>query len=101
MYQKRYYRHPPPRFDTWDEYAANRSSAIINNFDNINEDLAPFGSLSPSEIRDRTWEVLRNPQNGLGGISIRNGRGEISSTAPGTRRWMLYGILQIIEKFGE
>lgn len=101
VYQKRYHRHPPPRFDIWHEYAVNSSSAVIDDFDNIEDDLAPFWSLPPSEIRDRTRTILNDQRNDLGGISIRNGKGEIFSNVPGTHRWMLDGTIQMIEKFGE
>lgn len=100
-YQGRYNRRPPPRFDIWYQYATNRSSAVIDDFDNIQEDLLPFWAMSPADIRQDTWDILANPGNDLGGIAIRNGRAEIFSNVVPTHRWMLEGILDILNHFTE
>ncbi|KAF2877603.1 hypothetical protein BDV95DRAFT_481463 [Massariosphaeria phaeospora] len=97
-YQSRYGRDPPPSFDKWYEYATGRNSMVIDDFDNVEEDLAPFASLSPVELRQRTLEILADA-NGLGGISIRQGKAAVLGEVPGTHRWMVDGTIQLIEKF--
>ncbi|KAL1641904.1 hypothetical protein SLS58_005740 [Diplodia intermedia] len=99
-YVARYNQTPPPLFDQWFEYAVNRSSLIIDEFDSIHEDLLPFWSLSPAEIRKRTKEALASPL-GIGGIQIRNGVASIAGDPPGTHRWSLDGIIAMIEKFSQ
>ncbi|KAF2475770.1 uncharacterized protein BDR25DRAFT_300755 [Lindgomyces ingoldianus] len=99
-YQERYLKDPPPNFDRWYEFASSRNSIIMDDFDNIEEDLAPFWSLSPVELRQRTAEILADNQ-GLGGISIRSGKAEVFANVPGTHRWMVDGALRMIEKFVE
>ncbi|KAB2574339.1 Beta-1,2-xylosyltransferase 1 [Lasiodiplodia theobromae] len=100
-YVARYNQTPPPHFDVWYEYATNRSSLIIDEFDTIYEDLLPFWSLSPAEIRKRTKESLNSPTGGVGGINIRGGVASISGNTPGTHKWELNGIIDIIDKFGK
>jgi len=100
-YRKRYDREPPPRFDHWYNYATLHESRIIDDFDNIHHDLLPLWSLTPKEIRLRTWEAFANPWNDIGGIVIRNGRAKVASNVPGTHRWMLDGVVHMIDKFAK
>jgi hypothetical protein len=99
-YQQRYSRDPPPHFDKWYEYATTRDSIVIDDFDNIEEDVAPFSALSPAELRERTAEVLAHNE-GMGGVRIRDGRAEILGPVPDSHRWMLDGAIHMIEKFVE
>ncbi|KAK6438384.1 hypothetical protein LTR95_005410, partial [Oleoguttula sp. CCFEE 5521] len=100
-YRTRYNRQPPPNFDKWYEYASERSSLIIDDFDSIERDLLPFYALSPEEIRERTWELISNPWNDAAGLSIRDGRVEISPHVVPTHRWMLDGLVEMIGFFAE
>ncbi|KAK4980897.1 hypothetical protein LTR66_010299 [Elasticomyces elasticus] len=98
-YRTRYQRNPPPGFRQWYDYAVNRSSLVIDDFDSIHNDLLPFWALDPVEIRRRTWEVISNPWNDIAGISIRNGKAEISPNVMPTHRWMLDGLVYLIDHF--
>ncbi|KAI9834789.1 MAG: hypothetical protein M1819_002875 [Sarea resinae] len=100
-YRKRYNRAPPPNFDEWYKYATTRGSLIIDDFDSINDDLLPFWSLSPKEIRLRTWEMISNPWNEISGISIRNGEVQLSPNVLPTHRWMLDGVASMIRNFAQ
>ncbi|OJD29630.1 capsular associated protein [Diplodia corticola] len=100
-YTTRYKRHPPPHFDAWYVYATSRSSVIIDDFDSIHDDLLPFWSLSPAEIRQRTWEAIADPSKGIGGIFIREGKARIAPNVPRNQRLMLDSIVHIIDKFGQ
>jgi hypothetical protein len=53
-YRRRYKRDPPPNFDKWYNFAVTRNSIVIDDFDNIEEDLAPFSSFNPDDLRLRT-----------------------------------------------
>jgi len=98
-YRLRYGRDPPPRFGRWYRYAILQESTVIDDFDSISNDLLPFWSLTPAEIRLRTWETLSNPGNSIGGIIIRNGKAAVSSNVPGSHRWMLDGVIHIMTPF--
>lgn len=52
-YLRRYRRDPPPGFEIWYEYATRHRSVIIDEFDIIEETLAPFWALSGSEVKRR------------------------------------------------
>jgi hypothetical protein len=97
-YQQRYSRDPPPHFDKWYEYATARDSIVIDDFDNIEEDLAPFSALSPAELRQRTAEVLAHGE-GMGGLRVRDGKLSIIGEVPESHRWLLDGAIHMIEKF--
>jgi len=101
LYRERYGRHPPPGFQHWYEYATARHSVIIDDYDSIHRDLLPFHALSPGEIRQRTWTMISNPWNDAAGISIRNGNVTISPNVMPTHRWMLDGVVQMINNFAE
>ncbi|KAI9852706.1 MAG: hypothetical protein M1838_005901 [Thelocarpon superellum] len=88
-------------FDKWYEFAANRSSIVIDDFDSIHDDLAPFWSLQPSDLRDRTWEATSNPWNEISAISVRNGVADLAPNTIPTHRWMLEGVLQMMQPFCE
>ncbi|KAK6437977.1 hypothetical protein LTR95_005821 [Oleoguttula sp. CCFEE 5521] len=100
-YRTRYNRQPPPNFDKWYDYATERTSFIIDDFDSIERDLLPFYALSPKEIRERTWELISNPWNDAAGLSIRDGKVEISPHVVPTHRWMLDGLVEMIGFFAE
>ena len=57
-YQERYSRDPPPHFDKWYEFATNRDTIVMDDFDNIEEDLMPFSSLKPSEHKPLFDKIL-------------------------------------------
>jgi len=56
-YVRRYKRPPPPGFEMWYEFATKHDSLIIDEFDIINEALAPFWKLSGVELKRRLGKV--------------------------------------------
>ena len=52
-YERRYKRKPPRGFDDWWRFARNNSVVMIDEYDNINEDLAPFWEISAEQVRWR------------------------------------------------
>ncbi|KAJ4363157.1 hypothetical protein N0V83_010277 [Neocucurbitaria cava] len=99
-YRQRYRRDPPPNFDQWYHFAMTRSSIVIDDYDNIEEDLAPFSSFNPDDLRLRTATVLATNE-GVGGIRIREGKAEVFSTVLDTQRWMMDGAASMIQQFAE
>lgn len=100
-YRKRYRQHPPPGFDKWFEYAINRSSVIIDDFDQIHENLLPFRAISPATIRDTTHKLATNSFNDLGAISIRKGQVRVQEGIRPTHAWMVNGAADMIENFAQ
>ncbi|KAI9811365.1 MAG: hypothetical protein M1827_005525 [Pycnora praestabilis] len=100
-YRRRYKRHPPPGFEDWYSFATSHSSSVIDDFDRLNDDILPFWSVSPGLLRSRTWEMISNPWNEISGISIRDGKAEISPNVLPTHRWMLDGASTIINQFAK
>jgi Glycosyl transferase family 90 len=101
QYRRRYRMTPPPGFDMWYEYASTRTSIIVDQYDQIHNDMLPFWSIPPKQLRRSTWELTSNSWNDIGGITIRGGSASILDNVPGTNRWMLEGVIRMINKFAQ
>ncbi|RAH70733.1 putative capsular associated protein [Aspergillus aculeatinus CBS 121060] len=101
QYRLQYNQHPPPNFDKWYEFAMNKSSLVIDDFDEIHNNLLPFRSVSPAAIRDMTQKLATNPYNEIGAISIRNGTARVQEGIKPTHAWMVISAAKMIEKFAE
>ena len=88
-------------FDQWYDYATARSTVVMDDYDGIHQDLLPYWSLSPSQLRLRTWQMTSNPWNEISGISIRGGKAESGSKTLPTHRWMLEGVTSMMKPFAE
>jgi hypothetical protein len=99
-YQQRYNRDPPPNFDKWYHFAVTRNSVVIDDFDNIEEDLAPFSSFNPDDLRLRTVTVLATNTD-VSGIRIREGKAEVIAEVPEEHQWVMEGALIMIQQFAE
>jgi hypothetical protein len=62
-YRRRYRRETPKWFPKWYEFAAARNALFIDEFDNIEDNFAPFRDLSGAEMRKRLTAALRIPQS--------------------------------------
>jgi hypothetical protein len=60
-------------FDLWYDFATARRAAILDDYDTIHNDLLPFWSLSPQELRRRTWQMRSDPNNDIAVILLRGG----------------------------
>ena len=56
-YKRRYGRDPPRGFDDWWAFTQENDFKLVDEFDAIVEDLAPFWELSGEELRRRTFQV--------------------------------------------
>lgn len=52
-YRRRYKRDPPFGFDEWWKYVKDNGVLMVDEYDAVNEDLAPFWDVSPVEFRLR------------------------------------------------
>lgn len=101
QYRRRYRMTPPPAFETWYQYALMRNSVVMDRYDQIHYDMLPFWSIPSSQLRHSTWELMSNPWNDIGGITIRDGTASVLDNVPGTHRWMLDGVVAMINKFSQ
>ncbi|BGP24951.1 capsular associated protein [Rhodotorula toruloides] len=77
-YKARYGIVPPPGFDKWFAFATQgRNHSLVDEYDQLMEDLQPFRSLTPQEIRRRTAELAQVP--GISIVSIRSGVAQVHS----------------------
>lgn len=77
-YKQRYSLPPPPGFDKWFAFATQaRNHSLIDEYDQLMDDLSPYRSLSPTELRRRTAELAQVP--GISIVSIRNGVAQVHS----------------------
>lgn len=66
-------RKPPPQFKLW--YEQVRDAKIRDNFPQIDEDLQPFWSLTPKQLRDAVEEASKLPD--VGTLVIKDGQASI------------------------
>lgn len=81
-YQRRYGMPPPPHFDRWYEFATQRGSQVIDDFDEVIDSLSLFWGMEPHLIRRRTREILGHDDS-LMGATIRNGQVNIFGQGQG------------------
>ncbi|PGH06870.1 hypothetical protein GX51_02115 [Blastomyces parvus] len=100
-YRRRYKQHPPPGFDLWYKYATERSSAVIDDYDQIYEDILPFRALSPRTLRELTNAMASHPSNDMATVSVRGGTTQIQESIIPTHRWMVEGVAKLIDPFSK
>ncbi|KAJ7594230.1 capsular associated protein [Mycena floridula] len=71
-YRKRYKRPPPKGFDAWWEFAQQNDVVMVDEYDGLIEDLAPFWELSGKEFQQRSVQVASLPSIDL--VRIRDGK---------------------------
>lgn len=104
-YRRRYSMNPPPNFDRWYEYAKNRNSVLIDEYDTIYHSLKPFWGLPPSELRKRAREAIgfNDPiglhDNKLLHAAIRNGAVSIGRQGPDWQKDATKGMMQKFVEF--
>ncbi|UPX20860.1 uncharacterized protein EKO05_0011076 [Ascochyta rabiei] len=99
-YQQRYNRDPPPYFDKWYQFAVTRNAIVIDDYDNIEEDLALFSSFTPDDLRLRTATVLATHQ-GVGGVRVRDGSADALGGVPEESKFVIDGATRLIKQFAE
>lgn len=90
-------RAPPPNFGEWFRYAA--ETAIIDEFKQIDHDLASFWQLSPAEIRKRVDAVVALPD--VASITITGGQVKKSELGEASQDEDLAEVVEMIQKFSK
>lgn len=88
---------PPPAFADWYELAKN--TAVIDRFDQIDRDLAPFKAIPPQKLRQRTSLVSQMP--GVHVIGIKDGNASRLPEVTGHDAELLDGLVASISKFSK
>ncbi|KAL1670188.1 glycosyltransferase family 90 protein [Schizophyllum commune] len=70
-YKRRYNMNPPRGFEKWWEYAQDANFVMVDEFDGLMEDLAPFWNMSGVEVARRAKQAADLPS--MDYISIRDG----------------------------
>ena len=68
-YKRRYGRNPPKGFDQWWDFARKNNVKIVDDYDAVVEDLAPFWDMSGEEFRARVDVVRGSMSPPLLGLS--------------------------------
>ncbi|KAJ5183517.1 Lipopolysaccharide-modifying protein [Penicillium capsulatum] len=97
-YRRRYRMPPPPHFDKWYEFARERGTVLIDEFDTIYHAILPFWGVTPSVIRSRVREDL-GYENRLMGVSIR--KGVVVPLAKGQGDFQDVATQEILSLFGK
>lgn len=100
-YRKRYNQAPPPGFDIWYQYATNRSSVIIDDYDQIYKDILPFRAMEPKVLRELTNSMTSNQWNEVAAVIVRGGVAKPQAEIKPTHRWMIEGVVEIIKPFAK
>lgn len=56
-YKRRYHRDPPKGFDDWWRFARDNNVKLVDEYDGLVDDLAPFWEISGQELRRRAMQV--------------------------------------------
>ncbi|OBZ76168.1 Beta-1,2-xylosyltransferase 1 [Grifola frondosa] len=101
-YQRRYERDPPRGFDDWWRFVKDNHVLMIDEYDSINEDMAPFWEMPAEELRRRASLAGHLPSVDI--VSVKDGR----STAVNVKDGLVVGsevsarakgFLSMLEKF--
>lgn len=73
-YNRRYHRIPPPGFQKWFEHAKANACPIIDNFDVMERDLAPFHQLSGREVMGSVEDARKSEDHKANFCRIEDGK---------------------------
>jgi hypothetical protein len=73
-YHRRYKRSPPVGFSAWFQYAQKVNSPIIDDYDTIEESLAPFRAMSAQQLREAVANATADSNARLWFCSVHDGR---------------------------
>lgn len=79
-YTRRYGQPPPKGFDIWWQFADKYDVKMVDEYDGLISDLAPFWDLSGEEVRRRALQVGELPSIDL--VRIRNGEATVINVNP-------------------
>ncbi|KAG4294890.1 hypothetical protein FPRO06_01475 [Fusarium proliferatum] len=90
-------RDPPPAFADWYDLA--KDTVVIDKFDQIDQDLAPFRAIPPNKLRQRASLLSQMP--GIHTIGIKDGNASRLPEVTGHDAKVLDGLALTINKFAK
>ncbi|EXM10212.1 hypothetical protein NOF04DRAFT_1404969 [Fusarium oxysporum II5] len=90
-------RDPPPAFPDWYDLA--KDTVVIDKFDQIDQDLAPFRAIPPNKLRQRASILSQMP--GIHTIGIKDGNASRLPEVTGHDAEVLDGLVVTINKFAK
>ncbi|KAF4337025.1 capsular associated [Fusarium beomiforme] len=90
-------RDPPPAFADWYELA--KGTVVIDKFDQIDQDLAPFKAIPPNKLRQRASTLSQMP--GIHTIGIKDGKASRLPEITGRDAEVLDSLVATINKFAK
>ena len=84
-YKRRYGRNPPKGFDQWWDFAQKHNVKIVDDYDTLFDDLAPFWDMSGEEFRTRVDVVRETLIPRLGSWLTLLRRREVCRTSTSSR----------------
>ncbi|UZJ55671.1 hypothetical protein CBS101457_004991 [Exobasidium rhododendri] len=92
-YKTRYGRDVPALFEEWAQYALERGSVIMDDYDQIEASLLPFRSMTPHQLKMRMEDVklMERDDKRVGTLSIRDTKTYL--TGPGDLVWHMNNVL--------
>ncbi|KAI0318673.1 hypothetical protein OF83DRAFT_1163349 [Amylostereum chailletii] len=97
-YKKRYGRSPPQGFDAWWDFAQAHDVRMIDEYDGLVQDLAPFWEMTGADFRKRAVQAAEIlPSVDL--VRIRDGAADVANLGGGEVGMRARGFLKMIEKF--
>ncbi|KAA1475312.1 capsular associated protein [Dentipellis sp. KUC8613] len=76
-YRRRYRRNPPKGFDEWWKFAQENNVRMVDEFDGLMDDMAPFWNMTGAEFRKRAVQAAQLPSIDL--VRIRGGEAEATT----------------------
>lgn len=95
-YQRRYEIPPPPGYDEWFAYAQERSSCIIDDFDELIENLRPFRGYQESQCQ---WEDNKERLTALLPICILGETVDYGFPSPYDKKQTVLPFMDAISEF--
>ncbi|KAH9811292.1 family 90 glycosyltransferase [Melampsora americana] len=96
QYRERYHMEPPPGFDKWFHYAQDKNHVLIDEYDGLMKQLAPFRNLTKFQLQSRT--SLLGTQRGFGLVQIANGQVEAELKLKEEKKTQTWAFSQVIKK---
>ncbi|EGG00753.1 family 90 glycosyltransferase [Melampsora larici-populina 98AG31] len=96
QYRERYQMEPPSGFDKWFHYAQDRNHILIDEYDALMKQLAPFRNLTKFQLQSRT--NLLGTRRGFGLVQIADGQVEADLKLKEETKTQTWAFAQVMKK---
>ena len=92
-------RDPPAKFDVWYDFAKARRSAILDHFQQMEEDILPFWGVSPSKIREDVRRV--GAESDIALFQVQGGKPQHNMPPASPYKPVMDDLLALVKGFSE